>query len=121
MPTAELSASLHEDAGFLASNLTQETTGIDGAVIWMFSGEPTRSASPLGPRILVTVGEVLMIESLAHAVAVRLSPRPEVVGALPPGVMVKAVEFAQVNRDVLLRYWSGEMSTRSALDLLERV
>ena len=39
---------------FLASNLRSETTGIEGAVLWIFAGE--FAGTELGPRILVVIG-----------------------------------------------------------------
>jgi hypothetical protein len=58
------------------------------------------------------VGEHLTVESLANAVAVRLWNPPEVLGALPARVALKAVEFVKANRDVLRRYWQGEMAAQ---------
>lgn len=120
-PTEPLIARFHENAGFLSCSLGPETTGVEGAVVWMFGGEPTRDESELGPRILVVGGETLTLEGLANAVAVRLSSPPEVVGMLPRRVAIQAVALVDANRELLRRYWQGEMATGDALDLLVRV
>jgi hypothetical protein len=110
-----------ENAGFLATNLAPISTGVQGAVVWIFSGEPTLSEATVGPRILVVVGESLALASLSNAVAVRLSRPPAVMGALPVGIGRQAVRFADANGDLLRRYWRGRMSTRALLDQVERV
>lgn len=110
----------HEDAGFLATSLSPETTGVHGASVWIFAGEPTRNQSALGPRVLVVLGERLTADSLVDAVPVRLTIPPEVLGTLPPTVTTKAIEFATRNRDVLIEYWKGDLSTVVAIGRLVR-
>lgn len=110
-----------DNAGFLATNVDDAISGVHGAIVWVFAGEPTRNEVSLGARILVVVGASLEVESLARAVAVRLSRPPEVVGALPAAVKRQAVTFADVNGDVLRAYWGGRMSTRAMLHHLDRI
>lgn len=111
----------HDDAGFLAANLTPETTGVDGAIVWVFAGEPTRNQGQLGPRILVAPGERLGVGSLVDAVAVQLTSPPTVLGALPLQVEAMAVEFATRNRHLLVEYWRGELATGATLGHLMRI
>jgi hypothetical protein len=111
----------HENAGYLSTNLLQDVTGVEGAVVWIFMGEPTRNETALGPRILVVPGERLTVISLSNAAAVRITTPPEIVGTLPPRLSMQAAAFAAANRDVLQLYWLGEMGTQDALDLLVRV
>jgi hypothetical protein len=120
-PTERLAATFHEEAGFLASNLGEESTGVEGTVLWIFCGEPARGGSILGPRILVVAGAALKAESLFEAVAVRLSAPLEVSGSLPPRVKLRVLQFLEANRDVLLQYWGGRMGTQNMIDLLVRV
>lgn len=110
----------HEDAGFLATSLTSETTGVHGASVWIFAGEPTRNQSALGPRVLVVLGERLTADSLVDTVPVRLTTPPEVLGTLPPTVKAKAIAFVRCNRDALIEYWKGELSTAIAIERLVR-
>ena len=119
--TERLSHAFHENAGFLAANLGDESTGVDGAVVWIFAGEPTRSGSVLGPRLWVVAGAACSVENLSGAVVVTLSRPPEVFGALPPALERKALQFVEVNRDVLVRYWRGRMDTQQMIDRLARV
>jgi hypothetical protein len=116
-----LSPIFAEHAGFLASNLTPEITGVVDAVIWAFAGEPTRSGGALGPRIWVVPGRALAMESLSDAVAVRLSVPPEVLGVLPPALAQQSMEFVDANRGALLQYWGGRMATRDLFDCLVNV
>jgi hypothetical protein len=108
----------HEDAGFLATSLCPDTTGVDGAIVWILAGEPTRNHLEVGPRILVVPGERLTVDSLADAVAVPLTRPPAVLGILPPNVQKSAVEFAARNRNLLLEYWRGKLPTGDAIDRL---
>ena len=111
----------HENAGFLSSSLSQEVTGVDDAVIWIFAGEPTQNESALGPRILVVIGHKVALDALAEAPAVRVSPPAEILGTLPARVAMQAAAFVDSNRDVLHRYWLGGMGTADMIDLLVRV
>ncbi len=120
-PSERVTARLHPDAGFLLCNLLSEHTGVDGAVLWVAAGEPTSNESALGPRVLVVVGQKLTVDSLSEAVSVTLTVPPEVLGTLPHEVALKAVEFVETNRDVLIEYWRGEMATTELLELLVRV
>ena len=82
-----------ENAGFLLSNLGSNSTGVDGAVVWVACGDFSADEGHLGPRILVVPGAGLSMESLAHAVAVTLSTPAVVVGALPAAVSRKSAEL----------------------------
>jgi hypothetical protein len=108
----------HEDAGFLAASLSPASTGVDGAIVWIFAGEPTRNHLELGPRILVVLGARLTVDSLVDAVVVRLTSPPVVLGTLPPDVKATAVKFAALNCDLLHEYWRGELATAAMIDRL---
>jgi hypothetical protein len=105
----------------LMSNLCSTETGIAGVVIWASAGEFGGADRRHGPRIMVALGYKIAAARLKDAVGVRLTDPPEVLGELPGEVVRQAVRFIDKNRDVLLGYWRGEMSTREMLDLLERV
>lgn len=120
-PADRLPSTFHQDAGFLATNLAHESTGIEEAVVWIFAGEPTRSESVLGPRLWVVAGAACSVESLSGAVVVTLSRPPDVFGTLPPALERKALQFVKANRDVLVRYWRGRMETQQMVALLVRV
>ena len=105
---------------FLASNLRPVTTGVEGAVIWIFAGELT--GVKLGPRILVVMGgDKLSADWLRGAVSVRLTTPPEAVGELPCTVRRQVIEFIERNRNVLLQHWNGELGSRETLDRLNRI
>ena len=105
---------------FLASNLRSVTTGVEGAVIWIFAGEFT--GVELGPRILVVIGgDKMSAEWLRDAVSVRLTTPPEVASELPCAVRRQVIEFAEKNRNVLLQHWNGELASKETLDLLQRI
>jgi hypothetical protein len=106
---------------FAMSNLRSTEAGVAGAVIWVSAGEFAEADSHLGPRIMVVLGDSIAAERLKHAVSVRLTDPPEVLGDLPAGVRQQVVTFCVVNRDVLLRHWRGGLSTREMLDLLESI
>jgi len=105
---------------FLASNLGPETTGVEGAVLWIFAGEFAGVA--LGPRILVVIGgDKMSAEWLRGAVSVRLTCPPEVVGELPCTVRRQVIEFVEKNRNALLQHWNGERASKETLNLLQRI
>jgi hypothetical protein len=105
---------------FLASNLQPVTTGVEGAVIWIFAGEFT--GVELGPRILVVIGgDKMSAEWLLGAVSVRLTTPPEVVGELPCTVWRHVIEFVEKNRNVLLQHWNGVLASKETLDFLQRI
>ncbi len=66
----------------------------------------------------MTLGEGLTADRLGDAVVVRLTTPPEVFGELPGEVRRDVVAFVNLNRDVLLAHWRGELSTRETLDRL---
>lgn len=119
--TGRLPMAFHENAGFLATNVGEESTGVHDSVVWIFAGEPTCGGSVLGPRLWVVAGAACSVESLSGAVVVTLSRPPEVFGALPPALERKALQFVEANRDVLVRYWRGRMDTQQMIDVLARV
>ena len=106
---------------FVMSNLRATTTGVVGAVIWVSAGEFARPTSKDGPRIVVVPGDRIASQRLKDGVTVRLTEPPEVLGDLPRDIEEQAVRFVAKNRAVLLRYWSGALSTREMLDLIEKV
>jgi hypothetical protein len=120
-PTERITARFVEGAGFLASNLLPEHTGVEGAVVWIFAGEFSRTESHYGPRILVVPGRELGVESLSDAVAVTIASLPEILDCLPDKIEPHVVAWVERNRDVLSIYWQGEMATDDAFELLVRV
>lgn len=103
------------------SNLRTTDTGVAGTVIWVSSGEFAGADAKHGPRIKVAPGVKITPETLKDAVSVRLTSPPEVLGKLPGKVEKQVVKFVNTNRETLLRYWGGQLSTREMLDLIEKV
>ena len=123
MPSSSesITARFVEHAGFLASNLLPEHTGVEEAIVWIFAGEFSRTDAQDGPRILVVPGRELGIESLIDAVAVTVASPPVVLGCLPDQIEPQVIEWVERNRVVVLGYWQGEMATGDAIERLVRV
>jgi hypothetical protein len=120
-PTERIKARFIDDAGFLATNLASDHTGVEGAVVWIFAGEFSRADAHHGPRLLVVPGRGRGVGSLIDAVAVTIANPPEVLGCLPDKIEPQVIEWVELNRDVLLKYWRGGMATDDAIELLVRV
>jgi hypothetical protein len=105
----------------MLSVLRSTDTGIRGAVLWIAAGEFAEGGRPLGPRLLLVLGDEILSDRLTFAVSVLLTRPPEVLGVLPPGVAHQVERFVAVNRDALLGHWRGEIDTRETLDRLARV
>ncbi|MFI5301052.1 MAG: hypothetical protein ACHREM_23460 [Polyangiales bacterium] len=103
------------------SNLRRRDTGIDGVVVWVSSGEFGGDDSKHGPRIEVSRGAEVTSESRRNAVSVTIANPPEFLGELPSDTEQHVALFVTTNREVLLRYWHGEISTREVLDLIQKV
>lgn len=103
------------------SNLPPDDTGVAGAVIWVSSGEFAGAKSQHGPRIKVIPGTKITKEGLMDAASVTITEPPRVVGTLPGKLKTQAIRFVNLNREVLLRYWRNEISTRQMLDGLTRI
>jgi hypothetical protein len=104
--------------GFLLDNLGSETTGVEGATLWLTSGEFYPDEAQLGPRLMVSVGDRLRPDGLLTATAVQVTRPPKVLGKLPSTMRRKVVQFASRNHSLLHAYWRGELSTP---ELLERL
>jgi hypothetical protein len=103
------------------SNLPPEDTGVTGAVIWVSSGEFAGTAIQHGPRVKVIRGTKITPEGLEDSVSVTLTNPPQVIGTLPGRLKRQVVAFVDANRDILLRYWRSEISTRVMLEGLTRL
>jgi hypothetical protein len=87
----------------------------------MGPGLPRAGSILEGARVRLLQDDRLTVDTRADAAAVRLSSPPEVVGMLPRRVAIQAVALVDANRELLRRYWQGEMATEDALDLLVRI
>jgi hypothetical protein len=103
------------------SNLRPSDTGVEGAVIWVSTGEFGGADAQHGPRIKIMPGTKLTPEARDKAVSVRLTEPPVVLGKLPGKMKKQVVEFVNQNRDTLLGYWNGGLSTREMLDAITPV
>ena len=93
----------------LLSNLSSDSTGVSGAVIWVSAGEFTDQ--DLGPRATVVLGTSLSPARLGESASILLTDPPRVLGELPEGITEQALGFVTRNRLALLRYWTNETST----------
>lgn len=103
------------------SNLLPRRTGVRGAVIWVSPGEHGGKDLQHGPRVKVVLGEKTTTEGLATAVSVTLSNPPRVLGTLPGHIEKQVLRFIEVNREVLLAHWRGELDPGDVLERLVRV
>ena len=111
-------------AGFLLeamSNLRPNTTGVQGAVIWISAGEFAGTSLQHGPRVKVVLGDKITTEGLADAVSVRISKPPKVLGTLPGRVRAQVIRFVTKNHDVLLKHWNGDLDAKETLDQLQSI
>jgi hypothetical protein len=98
------------------SNLTSSDTGVDGVVIWVSAGEFSGKGSQHGPRIKVVSGSRITSEGLDKAATATLEDPPRFIGDLSVNKKKEVTAFIIKNRNVLLRYWAGGMSTREMID-----
>jgi hypothetical protein len=103
------------------SNLPSQDTGVDGAVIWVSVGEFSGADLQHGPRVKVVPGNKITTENMQSAASVTITDPPRVLGSLPGKLRRKVVAFVTLNRDTLLRYWNGELSTREMLAQIQSV
>ena len=103
------------------SNLRSKSTGIEGAVIWISAGEFSGKEIKHGPRIKVVLGDKITTDGLKNAITVRLSTPPEVLGDLPGKVKSRVIDFVELNKDLLLQHWNGEVDTQEMLEQLKKV
>lgn len=103
------------------SNLSPHDTGVKGCLIWCSIGEFEGKAIKHGPRIKVMLGQKITSEGLADAVSVTLDPVPRVIGALSGRVKKQVLQFVELNRETLLQYWNGQLTTRQMLDGLQPI
>jgi len=106
---------------FAMSNLRSKTTGIEGVVLWIDSGEAAGARLQHGPRVKVMLGNKVTQDGLEDAVSVRLTTPPEVLGNLPGDIKKQVTRFVALNHEVLLRHWMGEIDSIEMGPLLRRV
>jgi hypothetical protein len=58
---------------------------------------------------------------LRDAVSVTISSPPRVLGSLPGHIEKQVFRFIDLNRDVLLAHWRGELDPGDVLEQLVRV
>jgi hypothetical protein len=103
------------------SNLHPSDTGVEGAIIWVSEGEFGGTGAQHGPRIKVFPGTKATPEARQKAVSVRVTDPPVILGELPGKLKKRVIDFVNTNRETLLRYWNGDLSTREMLDLIQKV
>lgn len=98
------------------ANLRPKTTGVEGAVIWVSSGESHGTSSQHGPRIKVSIGDSLSPETLREARSLTIEENPRLVGKPLPGAILRGARaFVIINQEILLAYWRGEVDTAEFL------
>jgi len=103
------------------SNLRTRATGVEDATVWVSAGEFAGAQTQYGPRIKVILGTKITKEGLEDATSVTITVPPKVIGTLPVKLKKQAIDFVNLNREILLQYWRNEVSTREMLDGLTRI
>ena len=103
------------------SNLRPDETGVEGAVVWVSAGEFAGSEGQRGPRVKVVPGTNITSDGLGTAVSITIADPPRELGLLPAKIRNQALRFVAMNREMLLRYWRNEISTREMLDGLTKL
>jgi hypothetical protein len=103
------------------SNLRASSTGVEGTVIWISSGEFESKKSPHGPRIKLVISNKITTEGLRDAVSITLTKPPRVLGKLPPKVKKQAIAFVRLNLDALLAHWNGELDSAEVVRKIEKL
>jgi len=110
---------LHEECIdiYEMANLHKEDTGISNVVIWVSGGGEKLKH---GPRIKVVHGNKFKPELSS---TIPLTPPMRIIG----NADVSQEEFAQIidwielNRDIILKYWNDEISTHTLLDSIKKI
>jgi hypothetical protein len=106
---------------FAMANLRPKTTGVEGVVIWISSGEFAMANLQHGPRINVVLGEKITTEGLQEAISVTITNNPQVLGKLPRSIKKQVLDFVKKNQDVLIQHWNGELDSKETLDRIQRI
>ena len=102
------------DAPFEMANLFPKHTGLP-FVVWI----SYRGGAQHDVRVKVSPGPKAIPSELA-SVAIRPVVRV-VEGEITPNDLALLAKWIELNRDVLLKYWEGEIDTKDALDALRPV
>ena len=102
------------DAPFEMANLFPKHTGLP-FVVWI----SYRGGAQHDVRVKVSPGPKAIPSELA-SIAIRPVVRL-VEGEIAADDFALLAKWIELNRDVLLKYWEGEIDTKDALDSLRRV
>ena len=103
------------------SNLRTRATGVEDATVWVSAGEFAGAQSQLGPRIKVIPGTKITKDGLVEAASVTLTVPPKVLGELQGRLKKQVIDFVNLNREILLKYWRNEIDTQEMLEGLTRI
>jgi len=113
---AEVSEDLRDDSDalFEMANLFPKHTGLP-FVVWM----SYRGGAQHDVRVKVSKGPKAVPSEM---VSVAMRPEVHVVqGKLAADDLQLLSQWIELNRDVLLRYWEGEIDTKDAIDGIRRI
>ena len=114
--TAEVREDLRDDSDalFEMANLFPKHTGLP-FVVWM----SYRGGAQHDVRVKVSKGPKAVPSEM---VSVAMRPEVHVVqGKLAGDDLQLLSQWIELNRDVLLRYWEGEIDTKDAIDGIRRI
>lgn len=100
---------------FEMANLGPRTTGIPNFIIWISTGEGLRH----GPRIKIVKGSRW---KKGESSTIPLEGMPRVIGNadVNQDEFSEIVEWINLNRDLLIKYWKNEILTDDLIPLLKK-
>ena len=113
---------IHKIDPFMLSVLCSKSTGVEGTAIYVVSGA-FEGNFPLWktPRMYVALGKTLKEAAHSKTTIVTLADPPMVLGELPSEAKVQAIKFVNLNRSVLLRYWSQDICSMEMVNSIMRI
>ena len=98
------------------ANLGPKNTGIPNYVIWISSGQGVRH----GPRIKVVRG---VKWNPNESATIPLTGMPRVIGdiGITQDEFSKIVDWININRQLLLQYWDGDMLTSDFIEQMKKI
>jgi len=110
-----------EDFLFEMANLFQKDTGLP-MIIW---ADVNRRGKHNSPRIKVSTSHSANVHE-GELVPVLLSEKPRILprskqGAIPPDDLKEVGRFISLNKEILMQYWNGTISTSEFVSNLKHL
>lgn len=103
------------------ANVTSDSTGIEQVVIWVSQAQD--GAKRHGPRVKVSSRKTSKVVP-GDLFVLTIQNNPVLVAGesyLPADTLEDVKDWVSKNKEVLLKYWNGELSTKEFFDKVEKV